>query len=254
MTTAHRLEKVEASLTTTQLVVRWLADAHRFGDMGTYMRWLAEATPGDFPMNRLTREAKESAAIRTRGASRADVDRAVRRLLIDAAFRVLLVIAINVRTQDFIDREGLVHAALATRLALILSAPDELGGDPLRHLAVCRDLFLLRVTELHALETARSRVEARYLDGAEADFPAARQAWAEQRRKSETSAVLASRLSELDGAEPPPADDPAAFEARVNTLMADLVEPSKAKTYDELGDGWKAHNIAVAWLRSSVLG
>ena len=78
-----------------------------------------------------------------------------------------LVIAINVRTQDFLDREGLVHAALATR-------------------------------------------------------------------------------------EPQPPDDPIAFELRVKTLMAELVEPSKSKAYDELGDGWHAHKIAVEWLRSSL--
>lgn len=79
--------------------------------------------------------------------------------------------------------------------------------------------------KLHAHERARAKVELRYLDGVAADFPAARREWVEQRSRSETMAVLALRIAELDGAEPAPPDDPDAFEARVAALVGDLVEP-----------------------------
>lgn len=61
---------------------------------------------------------------------------------------------------------------------------------------------------------------------------------------------MAVRLAELDGAPPLPPDDPAAFEAKVVALAADLVEPAKSKAYNELGDGRRAQTIAAAWLRA----
>lgn len=111
-----------------------------------------------------------------------------------------------------------------------------------------------RVNELHAFETARTTVEARYLDGLAADFPAACRAWVEQRTRSETQAVIALRLAELDGAEPLPPDDQAAFDARVTTLTADFVEPSRSKAFDEVGDGRRALAVAVRWLRPKLFG
>ena len=105
---------------------------------------------------------------------------------------------------------------------------------------------------LDALETARTTVEARYLDGMAADFPAARRAWAEQRTRSETMAVIALRIAELDGADPPPPDDPAVFDARVAALLGDLVEPARSTAYGELGDGRRALAIAVGWLEPKL--
>ena len=60
------------------------------------------------------------------------------------------------------------------------------------------------------------------------------------------------RMAELDGAEPPPPDDPADVEARVEQLVADLVEPARSKAYDELGDGRRAIELALRWLRPKL--
>jgi hypothetical protein len=65
---------------------------------------------------------------------------------------------------------------------------------------------------------------------------------------------MAMRMAELDGAEPPPPDDQAALDARVAQLVADLVEPARSKAYDELGDGRRAIELAVRWLRPKLLG
>jgi hypothetical protein len=78
--------------------------------------------------------------------------------------------------------------------------------------------------------------------------------WAEQRTRSETLAVTAFRIAELDGFDPPPPDDEVAFEARVAQLVADHVEPAKSKAYYELGDGRRGLSVAVAWLRPRVEG
>jgi hypothetical protein len=252
--TTRRLATVEAALTPTQLVRRWLEEVHRYDDMPSYMRSLIDLPIGEFPIDRLCREAKETAMVRSRGTPSADIDKAVRRSLVETMFRGQLVLGINVRSQDFLDREALIYVALVSQVAIAVNVPDApLEGAPLARLVQARDLLVGRVTELHAFEAARSRVEVRYLDGVAAAFPAARRAWDRQRRDSEEAAAIAIRLSELDGAEPPAPDVAATFEARVASLAGDFVEPAKSKAYNELGDGRRAQTVAAAWLRAGVL-
>jgi hypothetical protein len=57
--------------------------------------------------------------------------------------------------------------------------------------------------------------------------------------------MIAIRLAEFDGAEPPTDDDAVAVKARVAQFVADHVEPARLKAYDELGGGRRALNIAV---------
>lgn len=248
-TSERRLAKLEAVLDPTQLVLRWLDEAHAYDDFTAYTRSLLGAGPGAFPMDRLVREAEACAQIRTRGQSRAESETAVRRSIIAALFRVQLILRINALSAECLEREALVQAALGAHLGLALGqAASRDNADRLRRLVQYRDLLLGRVDELHALETARTAVEARYLDGMAADFPAARRAWAEQRTRSETMAVIALRIAELDGADPGPPDDPAVFDARVTMLTGDLVEPARSTAYGELGDGRRALAIAVGWL------
>ena len=251
--TARRLASVEATLTPTQIVLRWLEEVHRYDDMPSYMRSLLDRPIGDFPMDRLCREARDIAMVRSRGKSGADIDKAVRRSLVATMFRGQLVLGINVRSQDFLDREGLIYVALVSQVSLAISVPDApFEATPLARLVQARDLLIGRVFELHAFEAARSRVEARYLNGARADVPAGRRAWDRQRQDSEEAAVMATRLAELDGAPPAPPDNPVAFEANVIALAADLVEPAKSKAYNELGDGPRAQTIAAAWLGAGL--
>jgi hypothetical protein len=254
VTVEGRLAKIEAALSPTQLVLRWLEEMHAYDDMSAYMRSLADRPNGDFPMDRLSRGAQESARIRSRGGSRAEVEKAIRRSLVETMFRGQLVLEINVRTQNFLDREGLIYLVLVSQVAIALEVADaRLEGTALNRLAFCRDLLLARVAELHAFEAAREQVETRYLDGAVAVVPAARRAWDRQRHDSEEAAVMALRLAELDGADPPPPDDQATSDERAASLAADFVEPAKSKAYNELGDGRRAQAIAAAWLRAGML-
>ena len=95
-------------------------------------------------------------------------------------------------------------------------------------------------------------MEERYLAGHAALFPDYVTAWEEQLTRSETFSDLAVRLAEMDGvppAEPVEADDAA---ARVTELIADLVEPAKATALQELGEGERAHSIAIGWLRAKL--
>ena len=117
-----------------------------------------------------------------------------------------------------------------------------------------RDALFVRVAELHALQTAREQLAARYLETAQALFPAGLRAWDGQRHASEREAVIADRLAELDGREPAPPDDQGAIDARVAQLVADHVDPARSNAYDQIGDGRRALSVAVRWLRPKLIG
>jgi len=253
VTVGSRLATLEASLSPTELVVRWLAEAHAHDDLGSYSASLLDADPATFPMDRLAREARESAIARSRGRPRSEADSAVRAAIIAALVRVQIVLRINVLADEFVTREVLVQGALSAHLALAIeprSSPP--ARDATMKVAQCRDLLLGRAAELHALEAARDRLEARFLDGSRALFPAGQRAWDEQRRQSERMAVVALRLAELDGHPAPPTQEPAEFEARIERLVADHLEPARSTAYNELGDGRRAAAIAARWVRPKV--
>jgi hypothetical protein len=246
----RRLAAIEASLSPTELVLRWLAEAHGYDDFKTYTQALFDQDPSDLPMDRLAREAQTSARARSRGQPKEDIATAVRKALVETIFRAQLVLRINALTQECIDREVLIDGALSAHLGLAVHAGSRQPIDegPIGLVQV-RDLLFARVTEVHAFEAARATVERKHLDGVTALFPAAVREWAGQRARSETLAVTAFRIAELDGLDPPPPDDEAAFDARVAQLVADNVEPARSKAYHELGDGHRALSIAMGWLR-----
>lgn len=115
-----------------------------------------------------------------------------------------------------------------------------------------RDWLLNEDSELQAIEGARQRVEARYLEGAVSIVPDAQRDWAAQLERSLEWAELATRLTELEGASPPADEDPSLFEARVAAFAANVVEPARSKAYDGLGDGPRAQRVATQWLRASL--
>jgi hypothetical protein len=96
--------------------------------------------------------------------------------------------------------------------------------------------------------TARKRVEARYLDGYPALFPATVKSWTEQGERTEGLATITVQLAELEGLARMPADGPEAFETRVSELIVDHMEPARVKALDELGEGRQAVSVAMAWL------
>ena len=254
MTTAdRRLDRVEASLSPTALVLRWLAEAHTYDDFTTYTRSLVEAEPPIFPLDRLAHEAEASARQQSRGLPREEAHEAVRKAIVETVFRVQLVLRIITLAQEFLDRETLIQAALSAHLALALDADDRRSDRATLPIAKFRDLLIGRVNELHAIEAARLEVEGRYLDGHAALFPAGQHAWDIQQTESERQAVIAIRLAEFDGGEPLTDDDPTTVPARVAQLVADHVEPARLKAYDVLGDGRRAMNVAVRWLRPKIL-
>ena len=153
------------------------------------------------------------------------------------------------RPQDLLDRELLLEGLISAHLGL--ATIDTEGGKRsavpthASRLESIRALALARLAEWRALGTARSRVEARYVDGHPALFPATIRDWAEQLERIATLAGLAERLAELDGLNPSSLEDPDAVAPRVDQFVDDLVEPARVKALDEMGEGRRAMSIAM---------
>jgi hypothetical protein len=256
MSLDRRLSKIDDTLTPTQLVLRWLAEAHAYGDLVRYVNSLLADDPPVAPLDRLAREAVHGARAAMRGKRPELVDAAVRSALRETVFRFELVMKINVAAHELLDREELISALFASQLAMLLH--DGGGKHPpddshLSRLELCRRLTLLQVNELLASREARASVEARYLDGHSALFPDIAAAFEEQLHQSQEIAAAAWRAAELDGVEPAAPDDSDTVKTRAGQLVADLVEPAKSEALDKLGEGRQALDIAAGWVRAKMV-
>jgi hypothetical protein len=251
MTAERRLVKVETSLSPTQLVLRWLDEAHAFGDLESYTRSLFAGPVLDGPLDRLARQAERVARMSGIGMRPEVVNKTVRTALRETFFRFELVMRINVVAHDLLDREVLIDAALAANLGVLSSASPKAREADITYLARFaerRDLLELRVRELRAEQEARTLVEERYLAGHTALFPDAVTAWDAQCLRTETLADVAVRLAELDGVPPAQPVESGDTSGRAIELVADLVEPAKATALHELGESRQAIAIGAAWL------
>ena len=256
MTLKRRLDAVETSLSPTRLVLRWLAEAHAFGDIESYVASLLAKDPPVAPLDRLAREAVQWARTAMRGKRPELVNAAVRSALRETVFRYELVLRIYVAAHELLDREALIDMALSAQVALLVSKDEgSRRSDPTyaERFATRRDLLAFRVAELHAAGEARSVVEKRYLDGHAALFPAVAAAWGEQVRATEVIADAAVRLAAIAGVPAALPPDPEALSRRTTELVADLVEPAKSDALQKLGEGAPALDIAVRWLRPKLV-
>jgi hypothetical protein len=252
MTLKRRLDAVETSLSPTQLVLRWLAEAHAFGDVEPYVASLLAHDHPVAPLDRLAREAVYGARTAIRGKRPEVVAAAVRSALRETVFRFELVMRINVTAHELIDRETLIDAALSAHVALLMFEKPR-PAKYAERFARLRDLLAFRVSELRAAQEARVTLEKRYLDGHSAHFPDVAAAWDEQVRSTEAIADTAVRLAELDGVPAAPPADPKTPSQRTAELVADLVEPAKATALEKLGEGDRAFDIAAGWVRGKLL-
>ena len=246
-TAAMRLAGLEATLSPTELVVRWLDEAHSFGSAAAYGAALLDAPPERYPLNRLLGEAAPGVRA-TAGVHRGpELDRANRKALRERTFRFDLIMRINTNTHDLLERASLIHLALAGCGAHLASDEPVTGPARAVHeddLPRCLHITDWQVTELLAAEAAHSIVETRYLGG---HAEGLRLAAVLERVKVQT--VLTMRLAELDGLLPGDPGNPDAVAQRATELVEDLVEPARASALEKLDEGRESINIATKWVR-----
>lgn len=252
MTITRRLDQLEAALSPTERVNRWLSTAHVDGSFEAWFRTVQEAGVDAMPLDRLARETKEAAQAQTRGLPRDERAEAVRSAIFATIFRFQLVLRIIDVTDRVQDRAELVLLALTTAANLSIETHGKAGGG-CPPLEVLRDTLFARVADLHAFGEARTQAESKYLAGQPALFPAERTAWDELVHRFRSMAMIAWGLSEryggaaLDEERYGPTDP-----ERVADYVRDLVEMARAKAYDEMGDGRRAVAVAMRWLRPTV--
>jgi hypothetical protein len=248
VTTERRLAKVEAALGPKELVLRWLAEAHAYDSLEAYIDHTLSAGPETLPLNRLPHEL--IAAIRGRRDTRSrDIDSEIRASLRALLFRVHLVFRIIDRTAAVVERQELIHAAMTAHMGLTI----ELNADerrPTFQLPMLRDLVMLQVTEMLALQEARRRAEIQYLAGTPCLFPDGLRRWDAIVHDMQTTAVLADRLVEFDEGQSIEAQRTIPTEERIDACLADLVEMARIKTLDDLGEGSAAFDRTQRWLAS----
>jgi hypothetical protein len=254
MTLSRRVAAIETSLSPTQLVLRWLAEAHAYGDIETYVASLLAADPPVAPLDRLAREAAHGARAAMRGKRPDVAASAVRSALRETVFRFELVMRINVTTHELLEKEQLLDALFAAHLVLLANETDRGRADPTyrERFTTLRHLAAMRVSELAAAQNAREIVEERYLASHDARFPQLAKAWQSQCEGTEQITNLAVRLAESDGVPPAVPSDPEVISRRTMELVVDLVEPAKGTALEKLGEDERALGIATGWLRTKV--
>lgn len=255
MTAERRLAAVEAAMTPTELVVAWLEEAHGYGSLeGAVRSMLSEPNPLP-PLDRLARAAGDGAKSRTKGKPADERDGAINTAIGETVVRFRLVLRIITVSCDLLDRRLLLEGLFGARLGLLLTTAQAIGqADPgyLADLIEIRDLFVGRVNELLAAEEARATVERRYLGGHPALFPDRQAEWAERLESSERLGALAIGLTDKEDVAPPDPPDPEVAAARVDQLVADLVEPARAEALEDLGQRPRAFGIATSWVRGRM--
>jgi hypothetical protein len=239
-------------MSPSERIVAWLDEAHGFGSLENYVKSLVDQPPSAYPINRLPHEAVASVRATMRGKPADEVAQAVRQQARETLLRFELVIGLNVAAQEQVERQGLVWAALLGQLGILeLRQEYELETVPraLQDLVRLRNLFAWQVDELLAGRAARVEIEARYLDGRQALFPAIAAAWVKQLSDIQETTLMVDRLTELDGAPSVMLHDPSQVAIRTATIVREHVAKAKVTTLEKLDDEHQLFAIANRWLR-----
>ncbi len=115
MVLARRLDKLEAELEPESAVLHWLAEAHEYPTLDAYTEWWQARPESEHPLVRIPQQLEEATRKRLRGQRR-HVDHEVHKVVRAAAFRVYLVVFLNLDAADTIRVHGLLHLALTWRM------------------------------------------------------------------------------------------------------------------------------------------
>jgi len=175
----RRLEKVEASLTPKQQVLRWLDQVHGFQSEDKYCEWLEGQPASELPRVRMVEAAGDAARRAMRGEPEEVIERAARDAVRDVIFLTELVLQVN----TLVDQKSEVfslRAALHAR-ALQLAMLSEVAGadsavaaampNPSLRLSEIREETERLLGEIGVLQGTVEIIQQYYFDGRPMVFP-----------------------------------------------------------------------------------
>jgi hypothetical protein len=208
----RRLAKVEASVTPTQSVLRWLDEAQSHGTMAAYLETLFSGSLMPTPMDTVTHAATAGARDSAKGQPKETIEKAATLAARQAVFRFLLVLRLNEGTAEearFRTMMGLClffwMRALDSDQSVreMLAAESAQAGRPGGTWERWQEAAIGLLATIYAEEEARLILERDYLDGHPSLFPDVEASWAEAREMAERVARMAVFLDRVTDDEPP---------------------------------------------------
>ncbi|MBA3689040.1 MAG: hypothetical protein H0W81_09460 [Chloroflexi bacterium] len=256
-----RLTKLETSVSATEAVLIWLAEANCYGSLTAYAIATLEQPA---PVDRIADLVEASVAERLAGRSASAQLEAARAGIQDAIFRYALVLRLNEAVASFVAGARSLGSLLVAHLNLLTQAlschPAACRADPATSTEIdrtwrqCLALVESFVGDVRGLALATMRLEATFLDGQSALFADTAEGWdvvCQQARVVEALVDtvpahqarlmpgLASKVSAADSAT-----------ARADALAADLVSQSQSDACELLGDAAGARTALEVRLRA----
>ena len=229
----RRIDKLEGSLSPKEAVKRWLTEAHVFGSLPTYSRWLIEQPESSYPLIGLPDQVEAATRVSLRRKPRRVIAEYAKQAVVDTWFLVRLVIVINRSIEEATRIEGLRSVALMWWMRTLGMTADEREprvGDAMGWPGWLR-AAMFHLDEVEGLEAARVEAERRFLDGHGCLFPDLEAGWQELR---ENAGMLVGVGRSLAPSMAVSADAP---EASIDTdaRLSRLVDRARVEAFDLAG-------------------
>ena len=229
----RRVDRLEDALSPTELVKRWLSEAHAYGSLPAYAESLVGQPETAQPFITLPDHIARTMYASMRRERPEVIKAASRSVVADTCFLLQLALDLNVHVEETLRFERMRHAALVWWSRTLDPAEGDDDAEPGRWSDWRRGVATLRGA-LSGTEEAVSAIEARYLDRRRLLFPELAASWqdlcaaaeyldAGTSERDETAARAAAQavrrvllMARADGLE---ASDPHAADAMAERVM-----------------------------------
>ena len=192
MKTEPRIAALERSLEPLEATRLWLTEAHDFGSLAAYQRWLAGQPDPKAPASLVSVRAGQAVVAKMRGRPRVIVDEFRAAAKRDAIFLVELVIEIEDAVASANRDESLRWLTLMREFQVLRAEVVGGGGAQCDGSPTSTDRWAAwlkaaseRLGALYAAEEGRLLLERRYLDGLTVLFPDTAADWAALQHEAE---------------------------------------------------------------------
>jgi hypothetical protein len=166
-TSKRRLDQLEGALSPTEVVLRWMHEAHQYPTVPAYMDALRDASDTQYPMMHLPQHVEQAVRAAMKGAKPEVITRAVRQAVREVVFLFSLQLQVNTRLWADWRAMCLHLAYVACKLGGLCHEEDPTDAD----LAEAREHAEQAIGELLQWNIAIKKIADRYYAGGSPLFP-----------------------------------------------------------------------------------